>query len=97
MRRKRRTAFALAMLMLISLLADVYAADKSHPSTLGSYLAAVTIFSTIFEKDPTAMEIKGMVPEQYKGILNEAAKNAVFNTPEIPAEHRTSSAGVTAK
>ena len=78
-------------------LADVYAADKSHPSTLGSYLAAVTIFSTIFEKDPTAMEIKGMVPEQYKGILNEAAKNAVFNTPEIPAEHRTSSAGVTAK
>ena len=43
------------------------------------------------------MEIKGMVPEQYKGILNEAAKNAVFNTPEIPAEHRTSSAGVTAK
>lgn len=78
-------------------LADVYAADKSHPSTLGSYLAAVTIFSTIFEQDPTAMEIKGMAPEQYKGLLNEAAKNAVFNTPEIPAEYRTSSAGVTGK
>ena len=33
---------------------------------------------------------RGVVP-----VLKQAAKNAVFNTPEIPEEYRTSSAGVT--
>lgn len=78
-------------------LADVYANDKSHPSPLGSYLAAMTIFATMFEKDPTALPVEGMVPKQYKAAMDEAAKNAVLNTPEIPAEYRTSSAGVTGK
>ena len=33
--------------------------------------------------------------EAEAAVLKQAAKNAVFNTPEIPEEYRTSSAGVT--
>ena len=31
---------------------DLYAADGSHPSQLGSYVAAVTFYTIFFEKDP---------------------------------------------
>ena len=70
---------------------------EEHVNEASGDLAAMTIFATMFEKDPTALPVEGMVPKQYKAAMDTAAKNAVLNTPEIPAEYRTSSVGVTGK
>ena len=61
--------------------------DLSHPSTEGSYLAALTIFARITGIDPTTVDYDGGVGAEVDAILKEAARKAVFETPEIPAEY----------
>ena len=73
---------------------ELYAADLYHPSVNGTYLAAVTIFSRIFGVDPTEVEYDGKVASPVAKILREAARRAVFETPPIPEEYKTSSDGV---
>ncbi len=74
---------------------ELYDPDTSHPSYAGSYLAAMTLFAKITGVDPTTVNYNGKLAAQEAAVLKQAAKNAVFNTPEIPEEYRTSSVGVT--
>ncbi len=68
---------------------ELYNSDKSHPSEEGSYLAAATLFAKIFNVDPTTIN----AVSKQKTLLT-AAKKAVFETPTIPDEYKTSSEGV---
>ena len=61
--------------------------DMSHPSAEGSYLAALTIFARITGIDPTTVDYQGGVNPNIEPILKEAARKAVFETPEIPEEY----------
>ncbi len=61
--------------------------DLSHPSAEGSYLAALTIFARVTGIDPTTVDYDGGVGAETDAILKEAARKAVFETPEIPDEY----------
>ncbi len=61
--------------------------DMSHPNAAGSYLAALTIFARITGIDPTTVDYEGGVGSNIEPILKEAARKAVFETPEIPEEY----------
>ena len=74
---------------------ELYDEDKSHPTYAGSYLAAMTLFAKMTGIDPTTVDYAGELTETEAAILKQAAKNAVFNPPEIPEEYRVSSVGVT--
>ena len=76
---------------------NLYNSDKTHPSSSGSYLAAVTLFAKIFECDPTEITFRGNISANNAKILRQAAKDAVFNTPQIPSQYQTTSEGVSAK
>lgn len=75
---------------------NVYNDDKSHPSLEGSYLAALTIFTEIFGMSPIGITFRSTIPEASAAILQQAAHDAIFNTPEIPEKYRTKSEGVVA-
>ncbi|MBQ3530238.1 MAG: SGNH/GDSL hydrolase family protein [Oscillospiraceae bacterium] len=70
---------------------ELYDDDKSHPSTTGSYLAAVTLFAKIFAADPTEVTYTGGLSADNARILCEAARKAVFETRQIPQEYQTTS------
>ena len=74
---------------------ELYDPDFTHPSYAGSYLAAMTLFAKMTGLDPTTVNFNGELSAEDAAVLKQAAKNAVFNTPEIPEEYRTSSVGVT--
>ena len=73
---------------------NLYDADKTHPSLEGSYLAALTIFSTIFGETPVGISFRSTISEADAAILQQAAYDAVYNTPEIPETYKTNSEGV---
>lgn len=73
-----------------------YHTDKKHPSLEGSYLAALTIFATIFGETPVGISFRSTISEEKAAILQQAAHDAVFNTPEIPEQYKTKSEGVVA-
>ena len=73
---------------------ELYDDDKTHPSATGSYLAAMTIFATITGVDPTTLTYDNNLSAQQSGYLKEAARKAVFETPEIPEKYKTSSEGI---
>lgn len=76
---------------------DLYAHDsRSHPSPIGSYLAALTLAAKIFEKDPRRFVFKGISDNTQDEKLKAAAANAVFQTPKIPNAYRLSSNGISA-
>ena len=69
---------------------EIYDDDLYHPIYNGSYLVAATIFAKIFGVDPTTVYYAGDLVDAAAIVnLPIAAKNAVFNTPEIPAEYKT--------
>ena len=68
---------------------NLFADDGGHHSWEGSYLAALTIYATIFNEDPTGISFRSTFTAENAAILQEAAKNAVFNTPEIPKAYQT--------
>ncbi len=63
---------------------DLYNADLSHPSSVGSYLAAMTLFSGIFGVDPVTAPFSGVVSGEADTALRKAAAKVVFDCPEIP-------------
>ncbi|MGM9643289.1 MAG: DUF4886 domain-containing protein, partial [Eubacteriales bacterium] len=73
---------------------EIYDSDKTHPSAIGSYLAAMTIFAKITGVDPTTVAYNAGMSADVAAIIKEAARKAVFEAPEIPAEYKTSSVGV---
>ncbi len=75
---------------------ELYSDDGSHPSAAGSYLVALTIFAEIFKFNPVEVSFTSNIESQSATILREAARKAVFETPEVPGEYVTSSEGVKA-
>ena len=75
-------------------LTDIYADDLTHPSYSGSYLAALTIFTKITGIDPSEVTYNGSLSGNITSVLKEAARKAVFETPEIPDEYKTKSEGI---
>jgi len=76
---------------------ELYNDDLTHPSYAGSYLAAATLFAKIFATDPTTVNYVGTLNGSTATTLRAAARDAVFATPEIPAEYHLDAMGVTAK
>lgn len=74
---------------------EIYDSDRTHPSATGSHVVALTLLSSIFGVDPTTVTLPDYLSEWDIYQIQEAVKKAVFDTPEIPAEYRTSSEGVT--
>lgn len=52
---------------------DLYTADLSHPSKYGSFLAALTIFTKIFDKDPRDISYNYIFTEEEAAVLKDAA------------------------
>jgi len=73
---------------------ELYREDKSHPSYEGSFLAAATLFATVFRKDPTQVPFFGALDETTASRLLSAAKEKALCPPLIPEEYRTSSLGI---
>lgn len=74
---------------------DLYGKNLSNPSYAGSYLAAATLFATIFNEDPISkITFTGDLAQRQAEVLREAAWDAVFDTPEIPREYKVSSVGI---
>lgn len=71
---------------------NLFDTDLSHPNAAGSYLAALTIFARITGIDPTTVDYEGGVGSNIEPILKEAARKAVFETPEIPEEYMAEAA-----
>jgi hypothetical protein len=76
-----------------TLFSDLYSSDGSHPSILGSYVAAVTIYSSITGLDPTTTvrdnhwpdsmvkETARLVHDAVKRTLLETAANGFISYP----------------
>ena len=75
-------------------LTNLYADDLTHPSYSGSYLAALTIFTEITKINPDEVKYNGSLTGNITSVLKEAARKAVFETPEIPDEYKTKSEGI---
>lgn len=68
---------------------ELYFEDLSHPSYSGSYLAALTILAKITGCDPRAVGFCGALAQDDAELLKNAAYKAVFETPCIPTEYKT--------
>ena len=73
---------------------DLYDRDLTHPSYSGSYLAAMTLFSRMFEEDAESILFDGELPRGEAEILKKAAKRASEGGYHIPDEYNSSSEGV---
>ena len=73
---------------------NLYDEDLTHPNATGSYLAAMTIFAKITGVDPTTVDYNANLSDSAAAILKEAARKAVWETPEIPEKYKTSSVGL---
>ena len=69
----------------------LYNADLSHPSTEGSYLAAMILLCGIFGIDPLTAPLSGPLTPEDDAIVRQAVANALLS-PDIPEEYHTSSA-----
>ena len=60
---------------------DLYSQDGSHPSFLGSYVAAVCFYTTLFQKDPLEIPWSADfgVSESDAELINEVVKIVVFD------------------
>ena len=55
----------------------LHAEDGSHPTVAGSYLAACTFYATLFDGDPTKLEIDiGKLTDEERKLLQQIAKAA---------------------
>lgn len=75
----------------------LYNSDKVHSSITGSNLAALIIFSVMFNFDPMADDCIMWKPPIYKDIFRELASEIAFGEISIPDSFRTDSNGLTNK
>ena len=59
---------------------DLYAADESHPSLAGSYAAACTFYTVIFQKDPTLITYNSSLSATDAQNIKAAAKTVVYDS-----------------
>jgi hypothetical protein len=62
---------------------SLYNADLSHPSSEGSYLAAMTLFCGIFDVDPVAAPFSSPLSAEEDSIVRAAVAKAL-HSPVIP-------------
>ncbi|MDP4826582.1 MAG: T9SS type A sorting domain-containing protein [Flavobacteriales bacterium] len=63
--------------------APLYAADGSHPSIHGTYLAACTFFAVMFNESPVGAAYPAGVTAQQALAIQEAANEVVFGNLEL--------------
>ena len=61
---------------------DLYTGDGSHPTIRGSYVAAVTFYTMIFQKDPTLITFNSSLDETEATNIKEAVKLLVYEDLE---------------
>lgn len=61
-------------------LIELYAADESHPSYAGSYLAACTFYATIFRKSPVGLNFYGNLSATDAQALQRIAAMVVLDS-----------------
>lgn len=59
---------------------ELYDADNSHPSAAGSFVSAMTFYTTIFQKDPTVTSYDFTIGNANATIIREAVKAVVFDS-----------------
>lgn len=59
---------------------NLYSADGSHPSALGSYAAACTFYSVIFQADPSLVNWDYSLTAADASIIRDAAKAVVYDS-----------------
>ncbi len=58
---------------------DLYTGDGSHPTIRGSYLAAITFYTIIFQKDPTLIPFNSSLDEAMAANIKDAVKLLVYD------------------
>jgi hypothetical protein len=58
---------------------ELYQSDESHPSLLGSYVAACAFYTSIFRKDPTLLTYNAGLAAADAQIVRNATKTVVYN------------------
>jgi hypothetical protein len=58
---------------------NLYSSDGSHPSPIGTYVAACTFYTTILRKDPSLITFDYSLDSINVGIVKAAVKAVVFN------------------
>ncbi|MEL6970615.1 MAG: T9SS type A sorting domain-containing protein [Bacteroidota bacterium] len=58
---------------------DLYAGDGSHPTIRGSYLAAITFYTIIFQKDPTLISFNSSLDEGMAADIKTAVRLIVYD------------------
>ena len=59
---------------------NLYDPDNSHPTAEGSYLSAITFYTVMFKKDPSAITYDFSLSASDAQIIREAAKAVVFDS-----------------
>jgi len=62
---------------------DLYSADGSHPSAIGSYVAGICFYTSLFQKNPTEISWNGNeewnIPESDAELIKEVVKLVVYD------------------
>ena len=58
---------------------NLYAADKRHPSLLGTYLATATVFGALYNKSPVGNSYTAGIEASIAGFLQTVAWETVQN------------------
>jgi uncharacterized protein DUF4886 len=56
---------------------NLYAADKRHPSLMGTYLAACTVYASLFKKSPVGVKYTAGLDETAAKFLQTVAWETV--------------------
>lgn len=59
---------------------ELYDPDNSHPSAAGSFVSAMTFYTTIFQKDPTVTSYDFTIGNANATTIREAVKAVVFDS-----------------
>ena len=62
---------------------DLYTGDGSHPSLAGSYAAACTFYSVLFQKDPTLISFNSSLSDSDANMIKNAAKLVAFDSLSV--------------
>lgn len=62
---------------------DLYQADGSHPSIYGSYAAACSFYTLIFQKDPTDITFDATLTANDAEIIRNVTRMIVFDSLEL--------------
>jgi hypothetical protein len=62
---------------------ELYSGDGSHPSTAGTYAAAMTFYSLLFQRDPALVSYNGALDATSAASIRAAVKATVYDSLEV--------------